>query len=562
MNRTPAPPTFLPVLFAALCAAAAPAQEVGPRQRPRLVVLCSVDQLGSWVLAQGLPHCAADGGFRRLLREGMYFTNCAYQHGCSETGPGHATLGTGAPASLHGIVKNQWWDPIAKAEISCVGDSKTEALPEWPEGKGRSACRLLLPTLGDCMKAHLGKAAKVVSVSWKDRSAILMAGASADVAAWVEVKTGQLVTNKAYCETAPAWLVAFDQKKLLDSWFGWNWERIGGADAYAGLVDDRPYELPHGNGSRQHTLPQKMTGGKDAPEAAYYLEAFYSPLGNELVLQAALAALDGAELGRDDVPDLLCVSFSSTDVVGHVFGPDSVEARDCLLRLDRQLAQLLQALDQKVGTGRFLFLLSADHGVGVPPEAAHAAGIDCKRGAWLTTAKAAAEKALVEKFGAREDKSPYVAHASEMALFLDRAGIEKQAGAAGFAAACRLAAEVAGSAPGILTAFVTRELVQQGPGEDPIRRAMYFAAREDRSGDVLLVLRPWWLDGATPASHGTPHPYDREVPLIAAGCGIVAGQRCTARVSPGLGVVLAASVLGVPRPSGAVDEIPDGVFAR
>lgn len=555
MNRT----RVAFVLGTLLPCVAVPAQEP---PRPRLVVLCAIDQLASWVLNQGLPHCAEDGGFKRLLRQGTWFANCAFLHGCSETGPGHATLGTGAPASVHGIVKNQWWDPDSKAEQYCCGDAKAEALPEWPEGKGRSAVRLLVPTLGDCMKAHLGAAAKVVSVSWKDRSAILMAGASADVAAWVETKTGQLVTNQAYCKQAPAWMVAFAKQKLLDSWFGWNWERCAGEPAYAGLVDDRPYEYVHGNGSNQHTLPQKVTGGKDAPETAYYTQAWFSPLGNELVLHATLAAVDGAELGRDGVPDLLCVSFSSLDLVGHGYGPDSVEARDCLLRLDRQLAQLLQALDQKVGEGRYLFLLSADHGVGVPPEAARAAGIDARRGLLQSIAKAEAEKALVAKFGERPEKARYVVHASEMALFFDRASIEKQLGDSGFAKAGRIAAEAAGRSLGIMTAFVTSDLVQNGPGEDPIRRAMFFAAREDRSGDVLLVVKPWWLDGTLPASHGSPHPYDREVPLIAMGSGIKAGQRSFASVSPGLGVVLAASVLGIPRPGGAVDQIPDGVFAR
>lgn len=565
-HRLPLPtPLLLSLLLAAACGAQnrpAPAEPARAGERPRLVVICSVDQLATWVLEQGLPHLSEDGGFRRLLREGTSFDQCAFVHGCTETGPGHATLSTGAPAASHGIVKNVWWDPATQQEIYCAGDPEVAALPELPEARGRGPGRLLAPTLGDAVKAHLGSAARVVSVAWKDRSAILMAGRSADVAAWIETTTGRLVTNTAWCETLPAWIAAFNERKVLDGFFGWTWERSGPATAYVGLDDDRRFELPHQNGSNQHTLPQPITGGKDGPELAFYTQAYYSPVGNEVVLQAALAALAGAELGRDAVPDVLWVGFSSTDLVGHVFGPDSVEARDTLLRLDRQLAQLLAALDQQVGAGRYLFLLSSDHGIGPIPEVARQAGVDAGRGLVLTRAKAAAETALVRRFGSREGKGPYVARASELSLFLDRAAVAEQAQGVADAVlvASRIAAEAAAGTPGALTAYATADLLRDGPGHDPIRRAMYFAAHPDRAGDVLLVLRPYWLDGTSPASHGSPHAYDRQVPLLAMGAGMRAGHRCFAPVSPGLAVVLAAHALGIPPPSLAVDTVPDGVF--
>ncbi|HLQ36716.1 MAG TPA: alkaline phosphatase family protein, partial [Planctomycetota bacterium] len=342
---------------------------------------------------------------------------------------------------------------------------------------------------------------------------------------------------------------------------GWKWERGGPDSAYAGLVDDRPFESAHHNGGNAHTLPQTLTGGREHADQAFYAVAYASPVANEAIQQAALAALAGEDLGTDAVPDLFCVSFSGNDAVGHTFGADSTEARDTLLRLDRLLAQLLRELDQRVGKGRYAFLLSADHGVGPTPEQAKLDGKDAGRAPVTSRARAAAEQALVAKYGKQEGKR-YVAMAQEGVLYLDRsvvgAGVEPAA--VRWREACSEAATAAALVPGMATAFATWELLQNGAGAEPIRRAMYYAAFPDRSGDVLLVIKPYWLDGALVASHGTPHPYDREVPLLAMGPGVRAGNSCAAAVSPGLCAVLAARLLGMQPPAAARDELPDGVL--
>ncbi|MCK5945068.1 MAG: alkaline phosphatase family protein, partial [Planctomycetes bacterium] len=362
-----------PFVFAALLAVTAAAQE-----RPRLVVLCSVDQLAAWVHALGQPFFAEHGGFRRLQRDGVTFANCAYEHACTETGPGHATIGTGAPASSHGIVKNQWWSRADQQAVYCVADA-VDALADLPEGGGRGPGRLLVPTFAESLKAHV-PGSKVASVAWKDRSAILMAGRGADVAAWFEATTGNLVTNKGWVEETPAWIRAFNRERRIDRWFGEQWQRSGPDEAYRGLVDDQPFEYAHLNGSGQHTLPQPLTGGLQQPGGAYYTQLYASPFGNTIVREAAAAAVRGMQLGADDVPDLLCVSFSATDVVGHYFGPESVEARDALLRLDGELGQLFAMLDEQVGAGRWSLFLTADHGVGPTPERARANGVAAGRG--------------------------------------------------------------------------------------------------------------------------------------------------------------------------------------
>lgn len=542
---------------------AAIAQQPEAAVAPRLVVLCSVDQLAKWVYDAAAPHFAVDGGFRRLQRDGAQFAHCAYQHGCTETGPGHATIGTGAPAAGHGIVRNNWWSPAEQKLLYCVAEPMPP-LPDLPEGKDRGPGRLLLPTLGDSVKAHL-PGSKVASVSWKDRSAILMGGGSADVVVWFESTTGNLVTNSRWVAATPGWIAKWNGARVIDTFHGWTWDRFGPPDAYAGLVDERPYELPHLNGSKSRSLPQRLTGGLDKPGAAFYTQVYTSPVGNTMVRLAAEACVEAMDLGGDVAPDLLCVSFSATDLIGHQFGPESVEARDGVLRLDRELGQWLAFLDRKVGAGRYALFVTADHGVGPTPEAAKAAGVDAGRGTLQTMARAAAEKALADRFGAPPAGVRYVAHVGEFSLFLDQKVLAAVRGSRDEAAflldASRVAAEGAARAPHIAAAFATQELLGQETSPDPLRRALALALCRGRAGDVQLVVQPYWLDGTTPASHGTPHPYDREVVGFAMGAGITAGARFEAPVTPGLGTVLFARLLGIPRPAGAVDELPEGLLA-
>jgi len=562
--------TLRPVVVL-LAAAFAPSISAQSKPKPpRLVVLCAVDQLARWVLDEALPFCG-DGGFKRLQREGVTFANCAYLHGCTETGPGHATLGTGAPACAHGIAHNEWFDSATGKPLYCVSEP-VPALPEFPEGKDRGPGLLLVPTLGDLLKEHAA-AAKVVSVSVKDRAAILMGGARADAVVWFEVATGRFVTNTRWGRKAPAWLLAFDAGKPADALFGWNWDRCAPDAAYDGLVDDQHFEMPHPS-SGARTLPVALTGkkGNETPGGPFYFELFLSPLGNVLTLQAAEAAVAGEQLGRDDVPDLLCVSFSATDLVGHMFGPESVEARDTVLRFDALLAQLLEFLDRDVGAGRYAFLLSADHGVGHTPAWVKAHGGTGGNVLLHTYARAAAEKALQEHFGPAA-KGPFVASALEFSLVLDRAAVTAAAAAPGnangnadadaaFRRACEVAAAGASKGQHVQCAFVTEDLLAHPGGDDPVRRAMAYAACRGRSGDVMLVFEPNWIEGPIAATHGSPFDYDTQVPLLAMGPGLARGARIDAQVSPGLMVVLASALLGVERPKAAGEAIPDGAMGR
>jgi predicted AlkP superfamily pyrophosphatase or phosphodiesterase len=531
-----------------LCTDAAVAQ-----QRPRLVVLCSVDQLATWVHAMGAPFYAKDGGFRRLKNQGVTFANCAYEHACTETGPGHATIATGAPASLHGIVKNNWWDRDLKKLIYCVGEPAA-ALPDLPEGSNRGPGRLLVPTLATSMKTHIPEC-KVASVSWKDRSAILMAGSDSDVTAWIEATTGNLVTNSKWVEQTPAWLTQFNKTRAIDSFFGKSWDRSGPVAAYEGLVDDRPWENLHYNGSRKRTLPQAMTGGGTEITAPYYTQIYASPFGNTIVRMAAQAAVRGMKLGEDAATDLLCISFSATDVVGHYWGPQSVEARDALMRLDQDLGLLFSFLDTEVGAGAWALFLTADHGVAPSPESEMLKGGSGGRGPVDAWVKSSIESALRQEFGLPVSGKFYVERVSENAVYLNGLAI-----AAKRPAALRTATKAAMRVRAVMSAYPTEEVRGDFKHTDPFRRALAHGLSKQRAGDVQFILQPYWLNGTTPASHGSPHSYDREVVAMAIGPGIPAGTELSQPITPGFGAVLLAKMLHIPKPSAAHEEVPDGFF--
>ncbi|MFN9756549.1 MAG: alkaline phosphatase family protein [Planctomycetota bacterium] len=546
---------------AALLAALAVAQDpdvADAAAAPRLCVVVSVDQLAQWVFDAARPHLPRDGGFARLLAEGVEFADCRYAHACTETGPGHATIGTGVSARVHGIVRNQWWVRERAAKTYCV-DEPMAPLDGWPEGKNRGAGLLRAPTLAAALEARDPRSV-TVSVAWKDRSAILMAGGDADLAVWCESSTGRFVTNTAWSATPPAWLVAFNDGKPVEQWFGTDWERIGPAAAYQLLVDDRPYETPHGNGRKERTLPQRLTGGLEQPGPAYFAQVYASPFGNTAVRLCAEAAIGALDLGGDDVTDLLCVGFSSTDVMGHAFGPDSVEARDGLLRLDRDLALLLGALDREVGADRYDLFLTADHGVSPTPEWVRAQGVDAGRRVIQTFVGAAGERAVADALGAPPAGRKFLAHVGEWSIFLDDATLDAVRGPRTLAdartAAARALAAFAPKVPGIAAAYATADLVADGAGDDAIAQALLEALHDGRAGEVQLVVKPHWLDGTTPATHGSPHPYDRAVVGLAVGRGVPRGPVVTQPITPGFGAVWFAARLGLARPAAATDAVP------
>jgi predicted AlkP superfamily pyrophosphatase or phosphodiesterase len=526
--QEPTPPAGSP--------AASPVPRVPPENTPRLVLHLVIDQLAYDTLERYRPFLT--GGLAQLLAESTVFTDAHHAHAMTATAPGHATLATGCHPKTHGVIGNGWYDREAGEAMAAVDD------PEF----GASPHRMRCTTLGDWLKEAYPES-KVYGASGKDRGAIFSAGKNADGAFWYDRKDGSFTSSSYYPQAEAPWLQAFKATRPADRWFGEYWEPLPetlAAVPESGVVDlDRgvfPYSFPHSLGSSAL-----------APDSSFYGTLRSTPFVDTLLVDFAEVLLDAEALGQDAYPDLLALSFSAMDTVGHGFGPHSPEALDTLLRLDRELARLLTLIDEKVGLDATVISLSADHGVMPLPEYLAQYGDGILTGHRLDGADVTCIQGLYgplrERFG---DFSAYIEEE-----YIDRAGMTD----AGIDPVAFLEAvdELLLECPVVEAVWTWDELnALSAPGA---MATMRFAAGAplllylnsfdpERSPDFQAQLvfgtQPREGSGAT---HGSPYPYDTHVPWLLrlpGGEGRVVGERVeTVDVAPTL-----ASVLGMAAPSG------------
>jgi predicted AlkP superfamily pyrophosphatase or phosphodiesterase len=498
--------------FAATVLAAQP-PPASPPARPRLVVLVTVDQMRADYLDRFKPLYTS--GFRRLNEQGAVFTRAFYRHACTETGPGHSVVMSGRSPRSSGIVGNAWYDRTLQRRVNVVGDPAVRVL--GGVGHAASPAYFNAFTVGDMLKAH-SPGSRVVGVSFKDRSAILPSGRRADAAYWYETSTGGFITSSWYMDAAPRWLDAWNARKLADAHAGRSWERLladpasylryAGEDAVDGEWDRKDVVFPH----RIRSAP---------PAFEFYDDLRRTPFADEMLLDIALAAMRGHDLGTDEKTDVLSVSFSATDVIGHTYGADSQEQMDNLLRLDRTLGRLMDAAEARAGRGRALFVLSSDHGALPLVEVLKAKGVDARRGS-ASEVHVAVVKALEARF---PGASGFFADPDPLEYVFDRAAIERQG--------LKLedvesATREALLATGFFDAVYTqRQLMGPRPADDPffdLHQRAFFASR---SGDLVARIKPHvYLGGYVGGSgHGSPHDYDRHVPIVFMGPGVRPGPR-------------------------------------
>lgn len=464
-----------------------------------------------------------DGGFRYLLEQGTHYASAHYRHANTETAVGHSTLFTGANPAGHGIVANVWLDRATGVPVYNTEDDRHHLIGKAPEPhKGMSPRNLLASTIGDELVLNNSGRSRVFSVSIKDRGAILPGG-HAGKAFWYSKSSGDFVTSTYYYDEHPQWMQDWNARKPADEYRGKSWELLNDSATYnAADIDDRAFESDLAPMGR--TFPHPLGDDK-----YLYLRLSLSPVGDELTLDFTKALLDAERLGQGAATDFLAVSFSSTDYVGHMFGPSSLESEDNLLRLDRVLAELLEHVDASVGLENTLVVLSADHGAPDAPEHLAAIGMETGRfdfdyfrkpGPWT--------EALERRFGRADliatHSHPYLYlnHQAIAEADLDVAEVEQF-----------VAAELM-KVPGI-TYAATRSAILAGrsagaPLDDRIRRSFH----PQRSGDIHMVPDQGWflhstdeaqkmgLDGIA-AIHGSPWAYDTFVPIF------FAGHRVTAR---------------------------------
>ncbi len=541
------------------------------RTRPRLVLLIVVDQF-RYDYLERFGDLFAANGIKRLMREGASWSEANYDHAPTYTAPGHAALMTGTWGSENGIIANNWFERETGKRVSSVTDDATLLLGGKEGEKGSSPRRLLASTLGDEMRLATNDRSKVFGISLKNRSAILPAGRRANAAYWFNTNTGNMVSSTYYFNRLPAWVESFNKTHLIDKFYGARWDRLlpeaeyqkrAGADAPAWENIDTAKDT--------NTFPHIVTGGAKEPGKVFYKALDYTPFCNELLLEFTKQAIANEKLGADDEIDFLSVSFSGNDYVGHRFGPYSQEAMDVTLRVDRQIAALLEEVNARVGLQNTIVVFTADHGVAPIPEHAAAINLPGRRLGKDELFKAVAA-AIKERYGSKKSLDDYLQkfkyNNAERDGFINgnfyfnraalkRDGIEPEEFA-------RLVGEAALSIPGTARYF-TRAQLEGGvvSDSDPVMRRVRHGFHPARSGDLLIIYQPYSIHFGEPddpdaprdaATHGSPYSYDTHVPLIIMGGGIKMGRYAEAASPADIAPTL-AHLLGIQSPSSATGRV-------
>ena len=490
--------------------AAAPAASAAAAAQPKLVVVLVVDGLPNEQLLRYRDQFG-QGGLRRMLEQGASFSNAHQAHGITVTAIGHSAVLTGAYPYVHGVIGNNWIDPITRKSVYCTEDTNyTYIGEETKPSDGTAPTRLKVDTLGDQLRYATGSRSKVVTVSGKDRGAILLAGKTGTAYMYMD-KSGNFASSTFYMKAHPGWVQQYQAGKPQDRYYGKSWTALLPDAAYAG--DANP-DLNQVKAGAHNRLPYSYYSESGEIDAGYYNSLKTGPFLDQLTLDFARAAVDGENLGRNPagVPDLLGVSLSAHDYVNHAFGPESKLSHDHLQRLDRMLADFFTYLDKKVGMDNVLVVLTADHGFPNTPEFAQTQHIDAQRidGDKLM---AALDQHLSAKFGGAKLLSAW----SLPNIHLDYAQIDKSGlkrDDVETAAARYLLAQ-----NGIVEAYTRTQLESGAANTTRIATLMRRAWNREASGDLMVVTKPYWYfgSGASGTSHGSPYAYDTNVPLMIMG---------------------------------------------
>ena len=530
-------------------------------EQPKLVLQITVDALRG-DLPTRFSNVLGDGGFRYLMEQGIHYTAAHYQHSNTETIVGHVSLATGTVPAAHGMVANVWFDRELDRlayniedpdyQLLTVGadvDTKTEIDPTQraAKGEGRSPNNILSSTFSDEMAVHFGGQSRIFAVSVKDRGAVSLAG-HAGKAFWFSKASGEFVTSNYYYKVYPDWVNEWNVRKPAARYAGRFWALTHPQAKYLfGNADDREYETDFPGFGRTFPHPYGQ-----ADDKYFTTRLTLSPAGDELTLDFAKTLLVNEQLGQDDVPDYLAISFSSTDYVGHLFGASSLETEDNIVRLDRTLADLFDFVDKQVGLKNTLIVLSADHGQPEVPGHLHERGIDTAHYFDTKTLdKTPAIMALKKRFGIGEELIEaffqpylYLNHDLIRDKGLDLAEVEQAV------------AEELLKFDGVAYAVSSTALRTDNLPDTLMTRLILRNFHPKRSGDIYLVFEPNVFindfDGLIVAStHGSPWRYDTLVPVIFAGAGLQA-VTVSRTVTPYDIAPTLAAYLGVKPPSGSI----------
>ncbi len=511
--------------------------------RPKLVVGIVVDQMRWDYLYRYTGRYQSTGGFKRMLAQGFSCENTFIPYIPTVTACGHTCIYTGSVPAIHGITGNSWWDNNLMRSVYCSEDREVKTVGADGTAGEMSPRNMLTTTICDELRLGTNFNSKVIGIAIKDRGAILAAGHSANAAYWYDGKSGNWISSTYYMNDLPQWVKDFNARKLPNQYYQQGWNTLYPLNAYLQSTEDqKDYEI--------------KVFGADAKGFPYDLKKFIdknfgtivvTPFGNTFTLEMAKSALINEQLGMDETTDFLAISLSSTDYVGHSFGPNSIEAADTYLRLDKDLGDFLNFLDSKVGKGQYLLFLSADHGVAHVPaflkeHKIPAGAIDEERlNRELTLL-------MKNKFGTdkvvatSKNYQVYLNHLIIDSLKLDEASIRKT----------------------IINFLETKEGISRVIDLHDLSKEPMNKVQEDmvangyfprRSGDIQLIFDPQWIDGSyTGTTHGSWNPYDAHIPLLWYGWNVKSGKTNRQVYMTDIAATIAA-MLKIQMPSGCVGTV-------
>ena len=505
-----------------------------PDDRPKLVVGIVVDQMRYEYLPRFWSKFG-DDGFKRLVNEGYSFTNNHFNYFPTYTGPGHAAIYTGTTPSVNGIVGNSWFDRSGKKGMYVVSDTLMQTVGGEGNVGRMSPVNLLSTTVTDELKQGV-TGAKVIAVSVKDRGAVLPAGHLGDGAYWYDDETGRFITRSWYGKQLPGWVQDFNERALAKKYSQKKWQPLYDMDQYnSSNQDNSPYEGTLG-GEGKPVFPHAMDSSLSTIKT--------SPYGNTLVAKIAQAAVEGRSLGDDLATDFLAVSFSSTDYVGHRFGPNSIELADTYARLDRDIAELLSHLDEQVGEGNYLVFLTSDHGAVDVPASLNDRGLPGGR----FDSRMAFDSLQTHLKNAYGDES-WIATYRNQQVYLNRELIAQKD--VSLQQIQQRAAQFLKRFEGVISTNTAYNFETKAYTKG--LQAMYQRGHNpERSGDIYIQLAPGWLDypSEVGTSHGSPYNYDTHVPLLFYGWNIPQGSSNAKTVIPQIAPTI-STMLQIEFPNGS-----------
>lgn len=518
-------------LASLLCLPAAQAQQKRSApttsSEPRLVLVIVVDQFRQDYTTRFRSEFT--GGLKQMLSGGAVFVDAHQDHAPTVTAPGHTTVLTGSVPATSGIIGNEWFDRELGHTVTSVEDASTPLLDD-PSATGASPHNLIVTSVGDELRIAHASTSHVVSLSMKDRAAILMGGRMADAAYWFDPRIGGFVTSSWYRSQLPDWIARFNAQHLPQQSLGKSWR------------------------STLHPGAAPFVQLPTAASAAFYAAWSATPFSSEVLETLAAATLREEKLGQHATPDLLAVSFSANDALGHHVGPDAPEVEEMSVQTDRIIGNLIHAAEQQVG-GRqnLLVVFTADHGVAPVPENNIARKLPGQRFD-LAKLRDRVSSGLRARFG----DGDWILFDEGLSVYLNRSLIAQhhlQQSAVEDEAARSLA-----DFPGVARVYTRHEFLEHHAFESRLDDYMARGFFASRSGDLFILMQPYFIEATTGTSHGSPYNYDSHVPLIFYGWrihpGVFAERTGISDVAPTL-----ASILHIETPSGSIGHVLPQVFS-